>query len=185
MPVGRQATEVRVGPGRLYAAPVGSTEPTDLVTAWAAAWVDLGYTEEGHVFSASPTFEPVTVAEEVDPIKYEATGREMRVDFALAQVTATNLSRALNGGTITTGTGIVTFEPPAVGAEVRVALGWQSLDNKERWVWRKCMQTGSVDIARRKAPDKGTVPMSFMCEIVAGGTAPFKAIFDATLSGTV
>lgn len=185
MATGRQPTEVRVGPGRLYIAAVGATEPTDLTTAWAAAWTDLGYTEEGHVFNASPTFEPVTVAEEVDPISYQATGREMRVDFALAQVTAENLKRALNGGTVTTGTGIVTFEPPVPGAEVRCALGWQALDAKERWVWRKCMQTGEVSIARRKAPDKGTIPMSFMCEMVVGGGLPFKAIFDTTLSGTV
>jgi hypothetical protein len=185
MAVGRQPTEVRTGPGRLYIAPVGSTEPTDLTTAWAAAWVDLGYTEEGHSFSSSPSFDPVEVAEEVDPISYEMTGREMTVGFTLAQVTATNLSRALNGGTITTGTGIVTIEPPDPGDEVRVALGWESLDGQERWVWRKCMQTGNVEIARRKAPAKASIPCTFMCEIVAGGTKPFKAIFDTALSGTV
>lgn len=177
-------TAVRVGPGRLKIGAVGATEPVDLAAAWAAAWVDLGYTDEGHSFTSSPSFDPIEVAEEVDPISYEMTGREMRVEFACAELTALNLSRALNGGTITTGTGIVTFEPPDPGDEVRVALGWESLDGKERWVWRKCMQTGDVEIARRKAPDKSTIPASFMCEIVAGGLKPFKAIFDDSLSGT-
>lgn len=171
-------TKIRVGPGILKIAPVGSTEPVDLTTAWAAAWVDLGYTEEGHAFSASPSFEPVEVAEEIDPIRYEPTGREMSVEFAAAEMTALNLSRAMNGGTVTTGTGIVTYEPPSPGAEVRVALGWESLDKKERWIWRRCLQTGDVEIARRKAPDKATIPMSFMLEIVAGGVKPFKAIID-------
>jgi hypothetical protein len=184
MPVGRQPSEVtRLGPGRLYIAPVGSTEPTDLTTPWAAAWVDLGYTEEGHSFSSSTSFDPIEVAEELDPLSYEATGRESSVAFALAQMTSKNLSRALNGGTLTTGTGIVTFEPPDPGAEVRVALGWESRDAKERWVWRKCLQTGDVEIARRKAPDKATIPCNFMCEITAGGAKPFKAIFDDDLDG--
>lgn len=174
-------TKVRVGPGKLKIAPVGATEPTDLSTAWDAAWVDLGYTAEGHSFAATPTFEPVDVAEELDPIRYEATGREMRVEFALAEVTATNLSRALNGGTlVTSGTGaaqIVTFEPPDPGEETRVALGWESLDGEERWVWRKCLQTGDIEVARRKAPEKATVPCAFMLETVAGGGKPFKALF--------
>lgn len=184
MATGRQPSEVRVGPGRLYIAPVGSTEPTDLSTAWAAAWVDLGYTEDGHAFSTSPTFEPVEVAEEVDPISYEMTGRQMSIAFTLAQVTAANLSRALNGGVVATVGATTTFEPPAPGAEVRVALGWQSVDAKERWIFRKCMQTGDVEIARRKAPVKGSIAANFMCEIVAGGAKPFKAIFEtASLSG--
>lgn len=171
-------TKIRVGPGRLLVAAVGSAEPADLTTPWGVPWIDLGYTEEGHSFTASPSFEPVEVAEEIDPIRYEPTGREMRVEFAMAEMTATNLSRALNGGTVTTGAGIVTFEPPEPGEEVRVALGWEAKDGKERWVWRKCLQTGDIEIARRKAPDKATIPASFMCEIVAGGAKPFKAIFD-------
>ena len=178
MPVGNQPTQVRVGPGKLKIAPVGTAEPTDLATAWNVAWLDLGYTAEGHTFTASPSFDPVEVAEEVDPISYEMTGRSMRVAFALAQITAKRLSYALNGGTITTGTGIVTFEPPVPGTETRVMLGWESLDAKERWIWRKCLQTGDVEIARRKAPDNATIPCEFMCEIVAGGAKPFKALFD-------
>jgi hypothetical protein len=171
-------TKIRVGPGRLKVAAVGSTEPADLTTPWVVAWTDLGYTDEGHSFTSSPSFEPVEVAEEIDPIRYEATGREMRVEFALAELTAANLAKAMNGGDVVTGTGIVTFEPPDPGDEVRIALGWESLDAKERWVWRKCLQTGDIEIARRKAPDKALIPCSFMCEIVAGGAKPFVAIFD-------
>lgn len=171
-------TKIRVGPGRLLVAAVGAAEPADLTTPWGVPWTDLGYTDEGHSFAASPSFEPVEVAEEIDPIRYEPTGREMRVEFALAEMTAQNLSYALNGGDVTSGTGIVTFEPPDPGEEIRVALGWEARDGKERWVWRKCLQTGDIEIARRKAPDKALIPCSFMCEIVAGGAKPFVAIFD-------
>jgi hypothetical protein len=160
MPVGRQPTQVRVGPGTLYIAPVGTVEPTDLATALNVAWLDLGYTAEGHTFTASPSFDPVEVAEEVDPVSY-----------------------AMNGGTLTVAGAVVTFDPPVPGTETRVALLWESLDKKERWVWRKCLQAGDVEIARRKAPDNATIPCSFMCEIVAGGLKPFKAIFDNTVLG--
>lgn len=183
MPVGNQPSQVRVGPGILKVAPVGTPEPADLTAAWNVAWLDLGYTAEGHTFTVSPSFDPVEVAEEVDPISYEATGREMRVEFALAQITAKRLSYALNGGTITVAGSVVTFEPPDPGTETRVALGWESRDKKERWVWRKCMQTGDVEIARRKAPDNATVPVSFMLEIVAGGAKPFKALMDNVTLG--
>ncbi len=92
-------TKIRVGPGILYIAPVGSTEPVDLTTAWNVAWVPLGYTEEGHAFSASPSFEPVEVAEEIDPIRYEPTGREMGVEFAEPFPTESDLSSAASGRT--------------------------------------------------------------------------------------
>ena len=186
MPVGRQPTEVPASdPDASTSPPSAPPNPTDLVTAWAAAWVDLGYTEEGHAFSSSTTFDPVEVAEEVDPISYEATGRESSVSFALAQVTANQPVPRPQRRHLTTGTGIVTFEPPdprhrgAHGA--RLAVG---------------RREGAVGVAqvhadrrRRDRPPQGARqgidPLSFMCEIVAGGPKPFKAIFDATLSGTV
>lgn len=176
------SSQVRLGPGVLKVAPLGTAIPTDLATAWNVAWVDLGYTEEGHAVRMTTNVEPVPVAEELDPISYEPTGREMSVAFAAAQMTALNLSYALNGGTITSGTGIVTFEPPDPGDITRVMLGWESTDALERWVFKRCISTGDIEIARRKAPDKSTVPMEFMLEMVAGGGAPFVAIFDDSLA---
>lgn len=173
-------TKIKVGPGHLFVAAVGADEPSDLTTAWPVAWTRLGYTDAGHTFTASPSFDPVEVAEEIDPIRYEATGREMKVEFSMAEITARNLSLALNGGEVVDGMNLITFEPPDPGEEVRIALGWESRDGKERWIWRKCLQTGDVAIARKKAPDKALIPASFMCEIVAGGVKPFVAIFDDT-----
>ncbi len=182
-----EPTNVRVGPGTLYIAPVGSTEPTDLSTAWDAAWVALGYTEEGSAFSFENTFEDVPVAEELDPIDILQTARNISVTFQAAELTAENLSTALNGGTLTTsGTapaGIVTFEPPAAGDFTYVALGWEADDSLERWVFRKGIQTGNVEIARRKAPAKALIPMSFRF-VKPSGSAPFKFIHDTDYSAT-
>lgn len=173
---------ISLGPGRLLIAPLGSTEPADLTAAWDAAWVELGYTAEGSEFTYQLTTAPVDVEEEFEPIRIATTGRSAAVSFALAEMTATNLKRALNGGTITSGTGIVTFEPPAVGTEVRVMLGWESEDLQERWVYRQCFQQGNVGVTRRKAPNKATIPVEFGLEKPSGAQS-FKAIFATARSG--
>lgn len=174
-------SKVKFGPGKLYSAVVGSTEPTDLTTAWAVAWTHLGYTDEGSSFTYSPDFEDIEVAEENNPIDVIKVGEELTVEFALAQLTAANLQIVMNGGTVTTGgtgaTTINTFEPlGADAAPVYIALGWENLGTvTERWVWRKCLQTGDVEIERRKGSDKATLPGEFRVIQPTSGQA-FKAI---------
>lgn len=177
---------IRVGPGWLYLAPIGSTEPTDLATAWDAAWTQIGYTNEGHTFGHQLTVEAVEVAESLYPIRYEATGVEMQVAFQMAEITAKNLQTALNGGTIVlSGAGadqIATFEPPEIGDEVRVMLGWESNDAKERMVWRRCIQGGAAEMNRAKAPDKTLIPGEFQIETPMDASGdplkPWVAIFS-------
>lgn len=160
-------TKVKVGPGTLYFGQVGVTEPIDLTTPWATVdplWVPVGYTEEGHSATITPTVEGIEVAEELTPVRYEETKREVSVQFAAAQMTKENIQKALNGGTIQTLAGFVKFEPPPLGTVTRIAIGWESQDSEERWVFRECLQSGAVEIARRKAPAKATVPMQFNCQ---------------------
>ncbi|MET8866536.1 hypothetical protein ABZW11_26660 [Nonomuraea sp. NPDC004580] len=167
-----------LGPGSLYAAVLGTTEPTDLTTPWetvSAAWIPLGYTEEGSTFNYSVDSENVEVAEELDPVAVALTSRELSLSFALAEITAANLKLALNGGTITSGAGIVTFEPPDLGEEVRMMLGWESEDHTERWVYRKCLQVGSMEMSRAKGAAKATISCEFRLERPADATS-FKAI---------
>ncbi|GAA3172450.1 hypothetical protein [Nonomuraea roseoviolacea] len=171
---------IALGPGRLFIAPLGTTEPTDLTTPWetvSVAWVPLGYTDEGSNFTYSVDSETVNVAEELDPIAVALTAREGALAFALAEMTAKNMQRALNGGSIVAGTGIVTFEPPDLGEEVRVMLGWESEDGEERWIYRKALQTGGLDIARRKGAEKAVIPCEFKLEKPAAAKL-FKVIFD-------
>lgn len=169
----------------MYIAPLASTEPTNLATAWDAAWTNLGYTEGGHTFNAEVNIEAINVAESLEPIRYEATSREMTVTFALAEITARNLQIAMNGGTITlSGSGasqIATFEPPDLGQETRVMLGWEADDAKERFVWRRCIQGAGFNMARAKAPDKTTISMEFRVEVpvdqaTGAVSKPFKYI---------
>jgi len=176
----RDPRNIKIGPGWLKAAPVGSEEPDDLVTAWDVAWVDLGYTEEGHSFTSTPNFEAIEVAEELSPVFYEQTNVQYQLELALAEITHDNLKKVHNGGTIVaSGTGptaITTFEPPTVGVAIRIALGWESIDGSERYVFRKCLQTGAIEMARRKAPAKTTLPATYQLELPGGGVLPWKSI---------
>lgn len=169
---------IALGPGYLFAAVLGTTEVTDLATAWAtvsANWIALGYTDDGSEFTYETSSENVEVAEELDPVKTALTGRNLKVAFALAEITASNLKRAMNGGTITTGAGFVTFEPPALGEEVRLMLGFQSEDLTERWIYRQCLQTGNLGMARKKGAAKTTISCEFSLEKPVS-LPPFKAL---------
>lgn len=173
-----EARNVRVGPGTLYVAPVGSLEPGDLIESWPVAWVPLGYTHEGSNFVFNQTFSDVVVAEELDPIDTLQTARTIDISFALAELTAQNLQIALNGGSIGDDhAGTITFEPPDTGEVTYLALGWEATDGLERWIYRRCVNTGNIDIARRRAPDKATIPISFRATKPSGSTKPWVAMF--------
>jgi hypothetical protein len=172
-------------PGYLWAAPLGTAEPASTVAAsvfsvaWStvAAWVPLGATEEGNVFSFQTTTEPITVAEFVDPLQYKTSGRTGSISFALSSVTASNIKRAFNGGTLSTESGSTTtlstkYVPPTTGAETRLMIGWESQDSTERLFIYQSFNTGQVTIPRRKGADNASIACEFSIEQPSSG-APF------------
>lgn len=166
---------VKVGPGLLYVAPIGTTEPTTGSGALPSAWVAIGYTDNGSLFNSETNFEDIEVEEELEPIRTTATKRTTNMDFEMAEINARNLSIAYNGGTIGSPSGgFVTFEPPALGSESRLMVMWQSDDDQEALLLRRVVQIGSVGMPRRKAPDKTVIPVSFRVEIPTDGAKPFK-----------
>lgn len=165
-----QVVRRTMGPGTLMVASLGTAEPAPSIPfpAWPTGWWALGYTEEGSSFSYESSSEPVEVAEELDPIFTVPTGRNATVSFSSAEPTQANLRMALNGGVSTivdpvTGSAVV-FEPPDMGDEVRIMLGYQSETGDERWIWRQCYQTGSVESSRSKGASKTLLPMTFSLE---------------------
>lgn len=180
-------------PGYLFWAPLGSTEPTNTVAgskftdAWPVAWVSLGATDEGSTFTYEIETENVEVAEFFDPVKIATTGRSGNIAFALADWSLTKLKYVLNGGTLTvlSGTGATTlssYTPPAPGAEVRAMIGWESLDASVRLVCYQTINSGSVEMAFQKAPNKATMPCTFALEVPASGN-PFKVYSAGTARG--
>jgi hypothetical protein len=183
--VGADKTAVKLGPGLLYIAPLGTTEPTSLTGALAAGFVALGYTEEGHQTTIETTRERIYVAEELDPIRTVKTNRTVTLEMQLAQITARNLQIALNGGTIGSPTGgYVLFTPPATtDADVGATLVWQADDGQERWLFREAYVMGAIQVPRRKSPTKSVIPVTFDC-VKPAATQPFAVWFAQGMSGT-
>lgn len=166
-------------PGFLFWAPLATAEPTNTVAAsafsdlWSASWIMLGATEEGSAFSTQTTFEKTYVAEFLTAIRSGATERETSLSFALADWTLANFKKVNNGGaaTVVSGTGATAlnkYEEPDLGDEVRCMLGWESLDGTVRLIARQCINTGAIESANRKAPDKALLAAQFDFEQPVG-----------------
>jgi hypothetical protein len=172
-----------LGPGYLYHAPLASTLPANTVAGgiftdtWPAAWLLVGATDEGSEWNYELDTEDVEVAEYLDAVAVVSTGRTIGINFAMVNVSATNLKRALNGGVITTtGTGATQlneYTPPDIGQEVRAMIGWESQDSTERLIGFQCFQAGEVNVERRKGADKATLPVEFRMEKPISGP-PFR-----------
>lgn len=175
------SSNVLIGPGLLYVAPIGTAEPASATATLNAAFREVGYTDAGTTFRYELTNEPIEVAEEFDPVAYATTGRAASVAFAMAESTRANLALALNSGADAAATG--TYEPPEPGDEVRVMILLQT-EEGARWLFRRCLQADTVEIARQKAPQKALIPVTFRLEKPTGA-APFKVWPSLATAGVV
>lgn len=177
------ANAIRVNPGALYAAPLGSTVPASLTAAWPSAWIPLGLTTDGSTDTFDVQTADLVAAELFEPVATYTTGRTETIAFTLMNATALNLQMAFNGGLTApavTG-GFTTLPTVAPNAEVRIMLGWDAVDGLERTIWKKCIQTGSIALARQKAPNNTTVPCAFRAEQPTDGSPRRVHYLDSTL----
>lgn len=184
MPATVNSALLQIGPGILYVAPIGTAEPTVVTGAWPSGWTALGSTETGSEFIYNITVADVDVAELLDPVQIRTTKRKANLKFDLAEVSAYHVQLGLNGGATppVAVAGVVIPAVPSIGQEVRVMLGWDSDDAQERWIWRRCLQAGSLSIKRQKAPAKSLVTCDFQLELpqpAAGDGLIFKPMFAA------
>ena len=181
------AAAVRFGkPGKLYIAGLGTAEPTTTTAPWGAGWIPLGYTDEGSAFNYEVSTDNVEVAEELDVLARVTTGRDASVEFALAEITKRNLNIAFNGGIILGDGTAWEFEPPDLGDETRVMLGWDAMptvaNNDLRMIFRQCLQGGSIGLENRKGATKSTITSTFQLEKPATGKKLLKIMGAATLN---
>lgn len=167
-------------PGFLYLAPTTTTFPSGVATASrfsdapSVTFVEVGATEDGTKWKYTPSIEPVTVAEFLDPVLWRTVSREGSLAFNLADFTLQNLKRAMNGGTISTvggaGSTLVSeYVPPVLGAEVRLACLWESQDSTMRIFFYKTINVASVEAAFTKAPAYAVLPCEFRMEVDPSG----------------
>lgn len=170
-------------PGYLYWAPLGSAVPAMTVVAskfsvsWAAPWIPMGATEAGSEFSTTTTVSAINVAELLDAVAWRATDRTSAFTFAIASVTASQLSKAFNGAqtAVTQGTaGDTTTQstqitPVTPGSEVRAMIGWESYDSTTRIVGYQCFNGGNIKLTFAKAPSKTAIPWQANLEVPSSG----------------
>jgi hypothetical protein len=182
MAAGGSTANVQLGPGRLYLAPIGTTEPASASAALPSAWIAVGYTEDGTTFTVSLTSEDIEVEEEIDPILTVNTKRANTLALQLAEITRRNLAVSLGNGLAANDA--TALEPPNPGAEVKVMAVWDSNEDpttsqgspaqgNRRWLFRQCNPTGDIAVNRQKAPNKALIPVTFKVE-KPSGLAPFK-----------
>src|SRR5690348_10158602 len=178
-------SRIEVGPGTLYAAPIGTTEPDSVTGAWPNGWVKLGYTDTGSTFSRQVQTANVEIEEEPFPAKIVTTGVVANLSFSLAELTRQNLLVVLNGGITTLASGTtgtsstdtsIWAEAPSLGSEKRIMLGWDALEKGDdgstttdftslcRLVARQCFNTGNLQIANRKGNNKRVYAGNFALE---------------------
>jgi hypothetical protein len=169
-------------PGYLLCAPPSSTLPTNTVAggvftdSWDVAWLLMGATADGSEFSDATTVSPISVAEFLPPVAYRVTEQRTDIAFALANFTLTNYKRARNGGaaalTATSGSGataLYDFTPPTPGSEVRMMIGWESLDHTVRLILPQVICGGEIKLAFKKAPAFASIPCVFSAELPLSG----------------
>ncbi len=177
-------SEVIVGTGVLYVAAISNEGnasgdyvafPADNGSgAWsdpAAAWVDVGYSEDGWTLEMDKTFEDIMVAEEIDPIATFKTAQEVRLTGELSQASQTNIVTALGGGTITTGdgsngyaSGYNAISPPTTDDydEKSLLLIVDGPAGADRHVEiPRAVNVGAFSMAHQKAPQKVVIATEF------------------------
>ena len=162
MAAGGTSSNIELGAGRIYYAPLGTTEPTNCSTAIPSAWQSVGYTEAGSTITFAYTTEDIEVAEELYPVLTSQTKAEGTLKFEMAEPTRKRLAVAFGAGAAYVDNA-ASFEPPALGTQVSVMMVWDAMDTPDatnvRWVFRKCFPSGSIELKNQKAPAKKLIPV--------------------------
>lgn len=180
-------------PGYWFWAPAGTAMTVNTVVgskfsaAWDVAWIGFGATEDGGEFNYETNVEPVRAAEFLDPIKWATTDRSGNVSFTLIDWTLTKWRMALNAPTAnvvivsgTTTTQLNRFDPVDPGAEVRAAIGWESLDGTARLYIPQAIQGGAIKSTFKKSPDKAGIACTWNFELSTVTPKPFQLFTAGT-----
>jgi len=103
-------SQFRLAPtGHVYVAPTGTAQPTDVSTAWAAGWTELGYLDENGV-KVTPALNTTEINswQSATPTKIIITGTKFSLDVNLQQSNLFNLQFYFWNSTWATSGGINT-----------------------------------------------------------------------------
>lgn len=180
MAAGGTPSNVKLGPGRLWIAPLGTAEPASATAVLPSAWWPLGYTESGTELQFNRTSQGVMVAEEFDSIDEVNVSRDILLNVEIAERTKKRLVLVHGGGAAGVDDATA-FELPDPETNTGFMAVWDSdkadtpTSTNRRRLFRLCKPTGSVTETQARAPSKQTVKASFKVLQPSGaGLTPIK-----------
>ena len=114
---GLNTAEVRIaGTGSIWKAPLGTVLPTDSITAYDAAFKNLGYANDG--FTATPNFKTMDIFgwQRLAKLRQVTTEFDFKFGFELMQTNKDTLALAWGGAA-------VTLNPPTLGTATFATVG--------------------------------------------------------------
>ncbi len=178
-------TNLVQGPATLYSGAFGATEPADTAvnaTPPSSSWTDVGGTQDGLKLGIDQSYTELEVDQVVDRVGSRLTKRDFTLETSMAEVTLTNLSLALNGGTSASGAGYASFEPSFASSATQPTYkallfdGWAPGGAyTRRVIVRKALSTDAVEMGYTK--DKQTLfGVKFSGHYVSASIAPIHIV---------
>lgn len=181
------ASNLIMGPGTLYFADFGATEPADSTVATApsaSTWTDVGGTIGGVTLAVVQEYAEFEVDQLVDTPERRIVKRETSLASSLAETTLANLTLALNGGTVTASSGYSTYDPDTTTSVTQPTYhallfdGFAPASLRRRVVARKVLSIEGVEAPYKK--DEQTVfPVKFVTHYVSGAIRPMRIIDES------
>lgn len=155
---------VIAGTGTIYVAAVGTSAPTDIVTAFSGSWTDLGYTtEDGVTFNTARSIQSIPAWQSDYPVRRKVTSRDSSLGFVLMQWNTANLKLAFGGGAVTEpSAGVFKYVPPDADDldERAMAVEWIDGSYTYRLIVPKGMVTDDVETNLQKTAE-ARLPITF------------------------
>jgi hypothetical protein len=184
--------EIVVGAnGSIYVANVGATEPTDILSGWAAAWTNLGYaTEDGVTITDGKTITDKMAWQSFHPVRKLVTGRMFTVSFTLIQWNLGSVVLAFGGGSVSTpSAGVYKYTPPTPENIDERALGieWTdgapSVHKTYRLIVPRCIVSENVETVVSRT-DSANLPIT-VAAVGEAGTNPWYLLTnDASMAAS-
>jgi hypothetical protein len=181
-------TNLIQGPGTLYTAAYGATEPADAdvaSTPSASTWTDVGGTDDGVTLKVDQTYAELKVDQIIDVPGRRKTKQELTFATNLAEPTMTNLELVLNGGTVSASSGYSTYEPAddssATQPTYKALLfdGFSPEHLRRRVVARRVLSIEGVEAAYKKE-NQTLFPVTFAAHYVSSAIKPWRVIDETS-----
>lgn len=150
-PIAVTASNIALGPARLYVAPFGTSPPADSAVTPngptnppSAPWTDVGGTDGGVAFAADGTYTDLAVDQIIMPVGARLTDLKMSITTKMAEVTLANLTTALNSITSNgSGSGYITQDITVTSAATQPTYVALLMD-----AWAPFLSSGAAALRR-------------------------------------